>query len=58
MKQTGQASYTQGKMATCCSLIYNKIPILKFETCRLSLLFVIFYRLVLYEQRSIYHLPF
>ena len=39
IQQAGQASYTQSKMATCCALIYNKISILKFETCRLSLLF-------------------
>ena len=39
-------------------LIYNKIAVLKFETCRLSLLFSIFYRLVLYEQGNVYDLQF
>ena len=56
MQQAGQVSYAQSKMETCCLLIYNKISILKFEICRLSLLFSIFYRLVLYEQENVYDL--
>ena len=39
-------------------LIYNKIAVLKFETCRPSLLFSISYRLVLYEQGNVYDLQF